>query len=230
MSNLVDFAKRELDMLLAKCEDDEARAMQQRMNDGVLEIVKTFSNAGHSGFSANYALGLINRLLNWKPISELTGEDDEWEKLDYGEDISFQNKRCPSVFKNAEGRAYCVDAKMFSDDNGKTWFTSRDSTVEVKFPYTVSTYPEQVLIDNKVEREQVLGEIYTLMQEIGFTEEPIEFSEETEICKIFSTKNYETLESKIQNKYNITGLLFKVSEANYIWELVNLVLKSNRGD
>jgi hypothetical protein len=230
MSNLVEFAEKELNLLLAKCEDEEGIELQKRMNSGVLDVVKAFSNAGHSGFSASYALGLINRLLNWKPITHLTGEDDEWEKVDYGgDDITFQNKRCPSVFKNAEGQAYCVEAKMFSEDNGKTWYTSRDSTVEVVFPYNVPTYPEQVLINKEPERNKILGEIFDLMVSLG-VDGNIELTEETSIDEIFSRKNDEILESKIQNKYNINRLLFKVSEAHYMWELINLVLNSDRGD
>ena len=194
-------------------------------------MIESFCNAGHSGFSADYALGLINRLLNWKPLTPLTGEDDEWEKIEYGgEEISYQNKRCPSVFKNSAGETYCVDGKMFSEDNGKTWFTSRDSAVKVEFPYDVPLYPEHVILNTETERSKVFNELVSMMIEIGLENRNIDITEDTRIDKIFSINNSEALESEIQNKYNINRLLFKVSEAHYMWELVNLVLNSVRGD
>ena len=71
--------------------------------------------------------------------------------------------------------------------------------------------------------------IFDLMVSLG-VDSNIELTEETSIDEIFSRKNDEILESKIQNKYNINRLLFKVSEAHYMWELINLVLNSDRGD
>lgn len=148
---LLDFAKSELNLLLNKCEDDESREMQQRMNNGILEVVKVFSEAGHSGFSANYALGIIDRLLRFKPLSALTGEEHEWNDVSelYDNKKCYQNKRCPSVFKD-DDHVYNVEGKIFSDDGGETWYTCRESSVDIQFPYDVPLYPENV-IKNKEE-------------------------------------------------------------------------------
>lgn len=142
MSNLVDWAKKELNRL-----GNDEDGMQEAINSDILEVVKVFSKQGHSGFSASCALGIIKRLLAWKPITPLTGEDEEWGEL-CSDDNSQQNKRCSAVFrKNLDNStAYWVEGKVFSDDNGESWFTSRDSFVPVKFPFTVPEKPEYVIL------------------------------------------------------------------------------------
>jgi len=139
--NLVEFAKSELDIILNKCEDDEAKEMQEIINKDILEIVTIFSKQGHSGFSANYAINIITKLLKYEPITPLTGKDDEWILLNYGDEIKYQNKRCSRVFKNKEGKAYDIEGKIFSDDNGKSWFIEGGgkSKTYITFPYTPTT-------------------------------------------------------------------------------------------
>lgn len=145
MSNLVEWAENELDRLVK--DGDE---MQKSINEDILNIVKVFSEQGHSGFSASYSLNIIKRLLNWKPIQALTGEDDEWgevQSYDKGDNTQ-QNKRCSAVFrKNFDNStAYYIDGKAFSDDGGKTWFTNRESFVPVTFPYIVPEAPERIIL------------------------------------------------------------------------------------
>ncbi len=142
--SLVNWAKEELDRIGSK--DDE---MQQVMNDNILEIVETFSKQGHSGFSANYALNIIKRLLDWKPITPLTGEEDEWHFVG---DNTYQNKRYSAVFREGTDNStvYNIYGKVFSDDNGKTWYTCRESRVPITFPYIVPEKPEYIILnDNK---------------------------------------------------------------------------------
>lgn len=66
---MIEYAKRELE-LIGKDED----GMQELMNKNILEIVEIFSKQGHSGFSAGYALNVLERLLKYKPLTPLTGE------------------------------------------------------------------------------------------------------------------------------------------------------------
>lgn len=149
-SNLEKHAERELNMLLDKCEDDqEGKEMQKLINADMMEMVELFANQGHSGFSASYAINMLNKLLNYEPILPLTGEDNEWEKLNYSKDTCYQNKRCPRVFKNEDGQAYDIEGKVFSDNGGKTWYQSRDSRVYIEFPYRPHT--EKIILDNKEE-------------------------------------------------------------------------------
>jgi hypothetical protein len=65
----------------------------------------------------------------FKPVSPLTGEDDEWNEIEPG---LFQNKRYSAVFKRKDGTAYNVEGKIFTDD-GEVWFTNKDSRVYITF-------------------------------------------------------------------------------------------------
>ena len=161
-TNLVKFARVELDKLLNGCGDknSESYLMQKQINDDIIEIVKSFSKQGHSGFSASYALNIIKKLLNWKPILPLTGEDDEWKDCGYFDregNRVFQNRRCSAVFKDVnndtgESRVKYIDKYVISDNGGITWFSSRhvlnklglDETIS--FPFTVPENPERIYI------------------------------------------------------------------------------------
>jgi hypothetical protein len=80
----------------------------------------------------------------FKPLTPLTGEDDEWNEVRTG---VFQNKIYSAVFKDGkDGQAYNVEGKIFSDDEGKTWFTNRNSRVYIDFPYIVPDKPEKVIL------------------------------------------------------------------------------------
>ena len=135
-SKLVDYAKKEL--ALMGHSDDEMQAM---INHDILEVVKTFSNQGHSGFSASYALNILERLLDYKPIKPLTGEDSEWD-APFDKDGNMQNKRCSSVFKNVKtGDSYDVDALGVSYGNKDSCWYSIGLRFYVDFPYYPRSKP-----------------------------------------------------------------------------------------
>ena len=147
--SLVEYAKSEL----AKIGKDED-GLQDMINRDILEIVEKFSNQGHSGFSAGYALSVLERLLRFKPISALTGEDSEWQQVSRERDgvKTYQNKRCSSVFKYVDSsgnivRIEDIDAIVVSDNGGLTWFSSGRFRKEVKLPYLPPTHPEKVYIE-----------------------------------------------------------------------------------
>ena len=146
--NLVDYAKSELEILEQNCGDDtEALNMQKIVTENVLNIVKTFADQGHSGFSANYILNLLERLLRYNPLTPIEDIQEDWLDLSqFGMD-DLQHKRCSSVFKRKDGTAYWVEGKIFSDDNGKSWYTSRDSIVDIEFPFNVPLYSENVYVE-----------------------------------------------------------------------------------
>jgi len=147
--SMIEYAKSELERI---GKDEEG--MQDMMNRNILEIIEKFSNQGHSGFSASYALSILDRLLRFKPITPLTGEADEWnETYSSKKGIkTYQNKRCSSVFmdKTESGeviRCEDIDAIIVSDNGGITWFSSGRFRKDVTFPYTPSVYPEKVYIE-----------------------------------------------------------------------------------
>lgn len=149
--SLLTFAEQELDLIGLKEDGDMNGAMRKH----ILHMIKEFSEEGHSGFSAQYAISLLTKLLKYEPLTALTGESDEW--VDVAEQSGgplWQNKRCSHVFKDNEG-AYDISGRVFwewqerpldPDEEGypgvrvyKDHWTSRDSRVPVTFPYTPTT-------------------------------------------------------------------------------------------
>lgn len=111
-----------------------------------------FSEQGHSGFSASYAINILEKLLRFEPITPLTGNDDEWTELDYDKDTKYQNKRYSRVFKDADGKAYDSEGKIFSDNGGKSWYQSKDSRVYIDFPYVPKT--EKVIVEKNIAEDE----------------------------------------------------------------------------
>lgn len=144
-SNMYKWAKAELERLIPEDDDD---GMQQMINKDILNIVKVFCSQGHSGTTGNYTLSMINRLLDWKPLTPLTGEESEWSEVIDGSDLSQQNKRCSAVFRRNydNSTAYYLYGKVFSDDGGQSWFINGESHIPITFPFTVPAKPEKVLL------------------------------------------------------------------------------------
>lgn len=144
---MVEKAKYELDLLLKNCEDDESLQIQKTINNNILDIVEVFAKQGHSGFTAEYCIPIIEKLLKQSFITPLTGSDDEWSEVSPG---LFQNIRESSIFKDAEnfdGRPYYINGKAFSNDNGKTYFTNGDSAVVIEFPLNELPKTEYIILE-----------------------------------------------------------------------------------
>ena len=138
MSNLVDYAKEELKRIGMI---DSGNEYNDFSTKAILDLIELFDSQGHSGFSASYVIKTFSRLAMLKPLTPLTGEDDEWN--DIGDGGSLQNKRYSAVFKNKDGTAYNIEGKVFTDD-GEVWYRCKDSRVNVTFPYVVPDKPEYV--------------------------------------------------------------------------------------
>lgn len=132
MSLLRQHAETEL-ALLGGHQDE----MQRLMNQHVLAIVDLFSRQGHSGFSASYAISVLEKLLRYEPLTPLTGDDSEWEEVGQahgGDKRCWQNKRCSHVFRDVTG-AYDSEGRIFREQDGSC-FQNRESRVYITFPYT----------------------------------------------------------------------------------------------
>lgn len=231
MAGLVEFAEGELNLLLKSCKDSESLKMQKAVNDDILDIIKLFSSQGHSGFSANYSLNILKRLLDYKPLSAITGDEDEWEQLNYSPDLAYQNKRCPSLFMDADGKVYNVEAKVFSDDNGHTWYNCKESREYVELPYEVPAKPEYVIIDNMQERNSMLVNICNIIIALGGKIEKFDdITEETLIETILSKNKFNDLEQKLIETYHIIKPLFSLNDGEELkmWEVINFVMKSDK--
>lgn len=138
MSNLVDYAKDELKRIGMI---DSGEPYNDWATKAILDLIELFASQGHSNFTAPYVANMFHRLVMFKPASPLTGKDDEWNDVGGG---LLQNKRYFSVFKDKDGTAYNIEGKAFTDD-GEVWYTSKDSRVNVTFPYVVPDKPDRIL-------------------------------------------------------------------------------------
>ena len=124
--------------------------MQGMICDHVLKLLEVFDGEGHSGSSAPYAINLFSKLAKFEPVAPLTGEDWEWTLLDYGMGTKYQNNRDSRVFKDEDGQAYFIEGKVFWEwcmpyegrepmEPYKAYYTCRESSVPVTFPYVPTT-------------------------------------------------------------------------------------------
>lgn len=146
-SNLVYHAKMELDAI--GMTEDSGDEMNVMMRKHLLHMVTEFAKEGHSGFSAPYAINALNKLFDFKPLSPLSGKDEEWTEV--SENL-WQNKRCSTVFKDETGKAYDINGRVFwewytdkeTDEKYKSYFTNYYSRMKVDFPYVVPDKPTYV--------------------------------------------------------------------------------------
>ena len=147
MGNLVDYAKEELKRIGMI---DSGEPYNDIVTKAILDLIELFASQGHSGFTAPYTVNVFKRPAMFKPLTPLTGEDNEWNEIEPG---LYQNKRYSAVFKEKDGKAYNVEGKIFTDNDGEVWYTSKDSHIEINFPYIVPNEPEKVYL-NKTKSEE----------------------------------------------------------------------------
>lgn len=87
---------------------------------GYLKVIDAFVGMSHSGGSAMVAIPVINDLLQFKNLSPLTDNPDEWMDVDNG---MWQNRR---------------NAEAFSTDGGKTYYLLSEREGELgRYQYLV---------------------------------------------------------------------------------------------
>lgn len=105
-SKLVDYADTEIKRLNLGSGDEYSALIA----DGVKDLISVLATQRHSGMSVGIALATFSRLAQFKPLTALTGEDDEWFVPTMG---MTQNKRAFSVFKHEDG--LCFDSNKTDD-------------------------------------------------------------------------------------------------------------------
>nr|DAT41916.1 MAG TPA: hypothetical protein [Caudoviricetes sp.] len=145
--NSIEIAQKELE---AAGFFDADSDYEGALGDAVMTLIKTFNEQHHSGFSAMIVINLFDRLAKHKPLTPLTGEDWEWEKMSLGTDEDGDNQayiniRCPFIIKDSDGMAYNTEGKIFSDD-GVVWYTNKNSRIPITFPYSVPNEPVRVIL------------------------------------------------------------------------------------
>lgn len=106
-SNLVKHFKSECEFI-SKIDNDK---MQKLMNRNVEDILSIISSQGHSGFSISYMKSMLNKAIDFKPLSKLTLNDDEFSECYEG---TMQNKRDSRIFKYDDGTFSFNDAIRYT--------------------------------------------------------------------------------------------------------------------
>ena len=138
MSDLLDFAERELQLLE---NGDEYDRMTSR---AVRELLEVFDRQNHSGMSAHAVLTLFNRVARYKPLAPLRDDPDEWIEVT---DNLWHHKRDPSVFKDARG-PYILNGIVWHDESG-LW-TDKYSCQRIKMPYLPPSDPAVIWVGSGI--------------------------------------------------------------------------------
>ena len=96
--SIISHAKTELARI--NFGEDDSRVM--------VEILEKFFEQWDSGGAVHAVAPILQRLIAGKPLSPLTGADDEWMVHDYDDEMYAQNVRCGDVFKRRDGSAYSI--------------------------------------------------------------------------------------------------------------------------
>lgn len=124
MGNLERHAKEELKLAGLLDKDSDYNGM---IGKAVLELVKTFSKQGHSGFSAQWTLDVFNQVVSFKNLTPIGKSKDEW--MDVAEMTAdgkgmWQNKRRSTTFSRDGGKTW-YDIDDPSLNNGDVWVKER---------------------------------------------------------------------------------------------------------
>jgi hypothetical protein len=88
-------AKHELDLVE---KDEEFKAC-------IVNAVREFAKYGHSGGSAGVGIHFLNELLQFRNLSPLTDDPNEWMTVT-NEDPCWQSRRNPEAFSSDGGKTY----------------------------------------------------------------------------------------------------------------------------
>ena len=118
----------------------------------VKQEILNFAIAINNEFEPMKYASVMYRLLSYKPLTPLTGEDDEWKVLNDYEGVSeenktYQNKRYSAVFKRGKnGKPYDTKGRRLYDTDGN--YKGHLKT-RIKFPYAVPTEPDNIIVSYK---------------------------------------------------------------------------------
>ena len=150
----MESCKNRLAELIDKNQTEDTINLQKSLNKSILDLVQVFKDNDGD----DETVSMIFKLGNFKPLTPLTGDDSEWIGPPPGveDDGTLQNKRCPSIFKEKDGKVKYLEKYVITDDGGLSWFTS-DAILEklnldssITFPYLPTTdeiyirYPHDV--------------------------------------------------------------------------------------
>lgn len=123
--NLVSHARTELVMLGEKPE----------IISWYLNVVEAFASYGHSGGSASVVIPTLNELLQFKNLTPLTDNPDEWEHHDaatWGAPGGiWQNMRNSQAFSRDAGKTYYLLSDINHEGQPRCFYYSKPHKIKV---------------------------------------------------------------------------------------------------
>jgi len=113
--SLTEFAKSELTEVGLFDDDSDYNGM---IGNCVMDLIKTLSEQGHSGASAELTTEVFSRLARYQPLSPIQDKPEDWLEVT---DNLYQHKKLAGVFKDEKG-SYDIDHP--------------DGKVKITFPYS----------------------------------------------------------------------------------------------
>lgn len=156
--DLISHVQQELEALDYYNTEDETL---KQIRDDVMALIAIFLGQQHNKESGCIVGSMFNNLINFRRLSPLKGDDNEWLDITDINDghTLFQNKRCVTVFKN-EDCAYNMEAFIFEYPDGKRFITKNSIGRIDCFPYTPNPvivpipFPENPEEDKKCEETE----------------------------------------------------------------------------
>lgn len=112
----------------------------------------------------NKIIGYVQKLMTFTPLTDLTGEDSEWNDVsEQNGSTLYQNNRMSSLFREGidNSKAYWLEGAVryipYHDFTGWSGFTGRFSKVPITFPFNPSTEPERHYFADPEEEHEILG-------------------------------------------------------------------------
>jgi len=116
--SLLVHAKRELELAGLFDKDSDYEGM---LGESTMRLIKTFSEEGHSGFSAGMAIHIFHKLANFENLTPITDSKEDWMDVsEYGGGDKNKMWQCRR------------NSSLFSTDGGKTYYDVNDNERKTK--------------------------------------------------------------------------------------------------
>lgn len=118
-SNMIAHARMELE-LAGWFKEDPDGLQTDWWAESLIAAVAEITHYGHSGGTIGFAVGMIEELIFFHPLSPITNNPDEWQNVtEYTDGTEmWQNRR---------------DCRLFSHDEGQTWYSIEDPRWDRRF-------------------------------------------------------------------------------------------------
>lgn len=102
--NLIEWAKNEVE-LACKRENPDRKAGEWDYGcacyESALKAIKSLAEDNHSGYSISFTKNILDRLIEWLPLTPIENIPDMWElTYEVGDTKCYSHKRMSGLFKN----------------------------------------------------------------------------------------------------------------------------------